>query len=172
MSSTTLQKLNNAEASDAIVTALEAVAERSFFTVVDRCPQRVLTALAVSEPHWLIATVRFEDGVVKGAMACSLPEPLAHELFDGFSGRDPSEPLPSERQLYDLVGEFANMVCGAWLTRCAADRSFRLGPPLVARVGEPAITVPGRTWVGVGNRPAAVDVTLHAEPLAAAIARA
>ena len=167
MSSTTLQRLSDASTSDAIAVAVEAVAERSFFAVVDRCDEQMLRSLARSVPRWLVATVRFDDGPLKGAMSCTLPEDLAYLLFDGFSGRDPNEPLPGERDLYDLVGEFANMVCGAWLSRCAADRAFRLGPPLVARISAPAAGAAGRSWLGIGNRPAAIDVWLHFEPDAA-----
>jgi hypothetical protein len=164
MSSTTLQKLCDRVAGEAIAGAVEAVAERSFFAVVDRCPANVLTTLAASVPQWVVATVRFEDGPVKGSMSCTLPEDLAYALFDGFSGRDPSEPLPGGRQLYDLVGEFANMVCGAWLSRCAGDRAFRLGPPLVAHVGAPSVAAAGRSWIGIASRPAAIDVCLQTEP--------
>ena len=164
MSSTTLQKLTNADAASAVADAVEAVAERSFYAVVDRCPQAVLTALAAKVPRWLIGTVRFEDGPLTGAMSCTVPEELAQQLFDSFSGRDPQEPMPTERELHDLVGEFANMVCGAWLSRCATERAFRLGPPMVARVGEPAAKVPGRMWIGVGLRPTAIDVSLLGEP--------
>ena len=164
MSSTTLQKLSNPDAAGALAAVVEAVAERAFFAVVDRCPEKVLTALAAKVPHWITATVRFEDGPLVGTVSCTVPEDLAHALFDSFSGRDPSEPGPGERQLYDLVGEFANMVCGSWLSRCAGDRAFRLGSPLVARVTDPATIMPGRLWIGVGNRPAAIDVCLHAAP--------
>ena len=173
MCSTTLQKLTDAAAAGAVVTAVETVAERSFFAVVDRCPAQVLSNLAGTVPHWMIATVRFEDGALHGWMSCLVPEPLAHELFDGFSGRDPSESAPGERDLYDLVGEFANMVCGTWLSRCVSDRAFRLAPPLVARIGAPALDGTGRVWVGIGNRPAAIDVSLQPQlEHAAAVARA
>jgi len=159
-----LQKLSDRIAGEPIAGAVDAVAERSFFAVVDRCPAHMLAALAKSVPHWLVATVRFDDGPVTGSMACTLPRDLAYVLFDGFSGRDPSEPLPGERELHDLLGEFANMVCGAWLSRCASDRAFRLGPPLVAAAGAPAGTAAGRTWIGIGNRPAAIDVCVQTEP--------
>jgi hypothetical protein len=161
MSSTTLQKLASPEAGAAIEAVVEAVAERSFFTVVEHCAEAVLTAQAASVPRWLTATVRFEEGDLRGTVTCTLPETLGHSLFDSFSGREPSEAPPAERELYDLVGEFANMICGAWLSRCAGDRAFRLGSPLVARAGVPAANVRGRVWVGVGNLPAAVDVALH-----------
>ena len=163
MSSTTLQKLSSASAGEAIVGAVETVAERSFFAVVDRCDEQMLRALSRSIPRWLMATVHFDDGPVKGAMVCTLPEDLAYVLFDGFSGRDPKDPAPADRHLHDLVGEFANMVCGAWLSRSAGDRAFRLGTPFVARISEPAAGAPGRSWLGIGNRPAAIDVWLHPE---------
>src|SRR5262245_42778109 len=100
MSSTTLQKLSDAVAGEAIAGAVESVAERSFFAIVDRCDEQVLRSLAKTVQRWLVATVRFDDGPLKGSMTCTLPEDLAHVLFDGFSGRDPKEPPPGERDLY------------------------------------------------------------------------
>jgi hypothetical protein len=161
MSSTMLQKLSEGGAAGAVVDAVEVVAEKSFFAVVDRGPEDVLKVLAESVQVWMVATVRFEGGPVKGSMTCTVPEDLAYTLFDGFSGRDPSEAVPGNRQLYDLLGEFANMVCGSWLSRCAAERAFRLDPPLVAHIGGPHPTAPGRHWLGIATRPVAVDVYLH-----------
>ena len=49
-------------------------------------------------------------------IGCSTPSP----------GATPEEPPPHPEEVRDLVGEFANMVCGAWLTRAANDRTFAL----------------------------------------------
>ena len=139
----------------AIAVAVSTVAERSFFACVDRCDSPDLDDI---EGEWLVATVRFDDGPVRGSLACSLPTDLAQSLFDAFSGRDPGTPLPPRDQVDDLVGEFSNMVCGTWLTRCDAHRVFRLSPPIVDRVAQPAgESGRRREWVVVNNRPVAVD---------------
>jgi hypothetical protein len=163
MSSHALQNLCGSETSAAVTAAIATVAERSFFAFVDRCDQPLLAAAATSSAAWLTATIRFDDGPITGSMACTVPEDLARSLFDAFSGRDPSEPLPSWNQLVDLVGEFSNIVCGTWLTRCAGDRAFRLSPPLVVRITQPAADAGGRIWLAVNNRPLAVD--LHLAPV-------
>ena len=36
--------------------------------------------------------------------------------------------------MFDSTGEFANMVCGTWLTRACARRRFDLQPPVVSVV--------------------------------------
>src|SRR5262245_24397824 len=109
-----------------IFSAVADVAERSFFAMVDPCDDDRFAEL--SEPHseWLVATVRFEERTCAGAVSCRLPSALADRLFDAFSGRDADEPPPHPEEVRDLVGEFANMVCGAWLTRAANDRTFAL----------------------------------------------
>jgi hypothetical protein len=60
--------------------------------------------------------------------------PLAERLFDAFSGRDPEEPAPPIAEIHDLVGEFANMICGSWLTRAANERTFAIAIMLGASV--------------------------------------
>jgi len=138
----------------AIAFAVSTVAERSFFACVDRCDQPDLDGM---DADWLVATVWFEDGPVCGSVACSLPTDLAQRLFDAFSGRDPSTALPPRHHVDDLVGEFSNMVCGAWLSRCDTQRVFRLSPPIVRRVPRPADESGRREWMIVDNRPVAID---------------
>lgn len=142
----------------ALAVAVSTVAERSFFACVDRCDRPDLDDL---ETEWLVATIRFDDGPVTGSLACSLPTDLALRLFDAFSGRHPSASLPPRHQLDDLVGEFANMVCGAWLTRCDTHRVFRLRPPVVGRVPRPDREGHRREWLAVNNRPVAIDWDLE-----------
>ena len=149
----------------AIAVAVSTVAERSFFACVDRCEEPDLDEI---EAEWLVATIRFDDGPVCGSLACSLPSDLALRLFDAFSGRHPSTPPPPRHQLDDLVGEFSNMVCGAWLTRCDTHRVFRLSPPVVSRVQRPDDDSARREWLTVNNRPVAIDWELEQAPVDAA----
>ena len=130
---------------------------------MDACDEPLFVSLSATVPRWLIATVAFDGGPLAGAMSCTLPEDLAYSLFDAFSGRDPSEPLPAAHELDDLVGEFANMVCGAWLSRSAGDRVFRLKPPTVVRTPRALVARRRRVSVAISNRPVAID--LHLEPL-------
>ena len=138
----------------AIAVAVSTVAERSFFACVDRCDRPDLDDI---EAEWLVATVRFDDGPVCGSLACSLPTDLALRLFDAFSGRHPAAPLPPRHQLDDLVGEFSNMVCGIWLSRCDSHRIFKLSAPVVSRVQRPDDDDSRREWIAVNNRPVAID---------------
>ena len=138
----------------AIAVAVSTVAERSFFACVDRCDRPDLDEI---DAEWLVATVRFDDGPVCGSLACSLPTDLALRLFDAFSGRHPAAPLPPRHQLDDLVGEFSNMVCGIWLSRCDGHRIFKLSPPVVSRVQRPDDDDSRREWIAVNNRPVAID---------------
>lgn len=145
----------------AIAIAVSTVAERCFFACVDRCDEPDLDDGAA---EWLVATVRFDDGPVHGSLSCSLPADLALWLFDAFSGRDPVTPMPPRHQVDDLVGEFSNMVCGHWLTRCEAHRVFKLDPPVVSRLHEPSREGGRREWLAVNNRPVAIDWELAAAP--------
>lgn len=144
-----------------IVHAVGTVAERSFFAFVDPYSDG---ADYDDGREWLVAKVRFEDGPVSGSLACSVRCDLAQVLYDSFSGRDPASPLPPGHELDDLVGEFSNMVCGTWLTRCGGHRAFRLSPPVVAHVTRPPDDDPHRQWVSLNNRPLAIDWEVEQGP--------
>jgi hypothetical protein len=155
MSSQTQQKPHEFEPAPGLIPdAVATVAERSFFAFVNPAED---PGDYDSAPAWLVATVRFDDGPVSGSLACVLPSDLAQLLFDAFSGRDPMSALPPRHLLDDLVGEFSNMVCGTWLTRCAGHRAFRLDPPEVIRVDQPGEHNGRRQWLSVNDRPLAVD---------------
>jgi hypothetical protein len=142
-----------------IVDAVGVVAERSFFAFVDPCHPPIDDD---DGREWCVASVRFDDGVVSGTLACTLRSDLAHVLFDAFSGRDPASPLPPRHLVDDLVGEFSNMVCGTWLTRCGSERLFRLGRPVIHRLMHPADAAQHRQWVALHNRPLAIDWEVEA----------
>jgi hypothetical protein len=134
--------------------AVGIVAERSFFAFVDPCPPPVDDE---DEREWFVASVRFDDGLLSGTLTCTLRSDLAQVLFDAFSGRHPASPLPSRHQVEDLIGEFSNMVCGTWLSRCAGERLFRLRQPVVEHLARPAADEHNRLWVSLHNRPLAID---------------
>ena len=154
-------KLIDPDAATAMFEAVRSVAEQSFFAVAEPGDDRSFDALAKHVPRWLVATVRFEQGPTAGSVSCTLPENLAHGLFDAFTGRDPADPAPTDILIHDLVGEFSNMVCGAWLTRVEGGRTFTLSHPLV----EPAVAVGRagdiRLLAAIDDLPVAVDLRLQ-----------
>jgi hypothetical protein len=147
-----------------VFSAVADVAERSFFAMVDPCDDTRFAELAEPHTDWLVATVRFEERTCAGAVSCRLPNALADRLFDAFSGRDADEPAPDQDEVRDLVGEFTNMVCGAWLTRAANDRTFSLSKPIV---GTKPLSTGGaemRTGliVAIDDLPCQIDVRFYA----------
>ena len=155
MSSPRPAKLHEFEPADhLILDAVGVVAERNFFAFVDPHQPPIDEG---DGREWYVATVRFNDGVVAGTLACTLRSDLAQVMFDAFSGRDPASPLPPRHLVDDLVGEFSNMVCGTWLTRCGGERLFRLGRPVVHHLMHPAEDEHHRRWVSLHNRPLAID---------------
>jgi CheY-specific phosphatase CheX len=158
---TKLPKLTNPEAASAMFEAVRTVAEQSFFAVAEPSDDRSFGVAAVQVPRWLVATVRFEQGALAGTVSCTLPENLANGLFDAFTGRDPGEPAPISTLVHDLVGEFSNMVCGAWLTRVETARTFTLSHPLVEPALTPAAAGDMRLVAAIDDLPVAVDLRLR-----------
>jgi len=159
-----LPKLSDPATASAMFEAVRSVAEHSFFAVAEPGDERSFAAQAAAVPSWLVATVRFEQGALQGTVACTMPTSLARGLFDAFAGRDPSEPEPGAELVHDLVGEFSNMVCGAWLTRVASSRTFTLHHPIVEPVSTPRDARGPRLLAVIDDVPVAVEVTLKAEP--------
>jgi CheY-specific phosphatase CheX len=160
-----LPKLNDPATASAMFEAVRSVAENSFFAVAEPGDERSFAAQAAQVPAWLVATVRFEQGPLNGSVACTMPLTLARNLFDAFAGRDPSDPEPGPELVHDLVGEFSNMVCGAWLTRVASSRTFTLHHPSVVAAMAPRHSGGPRLLAVIDDVPVAVEVRLTAEPL-------
>ncbi len=156
MSSTKWPEPLGPDAEYVMVEAVAAVAERSFFALVERCDDQRFAKLERDVPRWMVAAIEFAEPECTGVVSCTLSEELALALFDAFTGREPLGPPPAE-ELLDLIGEFANMVCGAWLTRRADTSGFTLSPPTVK-------------WAADGSRPALTGarllLTLNDLPLA------
>jgi CheY-specific phosphatase CheX len=160
MSSMTLSSLSDAESLACLASAVEAVAERSFYAVVDPCEERLFLQLGQAVPEWFVGTVHFADGPLAGSIACTLPADLALNLCEAFTGGDPQSAAPTNAQLADMVGELANMICGAWLSRVAGDCAFRLSPPVVARVRGAEQKSGARLVVAMSNRPVSIELLL------------
>ncbi len=110
-----------------ITDALLHVAERSFFAWAE--PAAVPETSPDGE-GWRHAAVVFR-GEFDGRMTFSLPDALARDLYAAFLGLAPDDPV-EESALCDLLGEFANMVCGTWLTRIQRAHAFSLDRPVAA----------------------------------------
>jgi len=115
---------------DSIRDAVVEVAESSFFAYVDLSDPERFRELSSRTDRWVQSTVLF-DGAFGGAMMIAMAEPLARDLFNAFLGAEPGL-LALDGPLFDLVGEFTNMVCGSWLTRTCQRRRFDLRHPEVS----------------------------------------
>lgn len=118
-----------------IVDACARVAETSFYAFVEACDAVRLAELdaalheqAGGEPDWLRVSVTF-SGDCHGHLVMHVPSGVASELIASFLGVMPDE--VAEEQIADGLGEFANMVCGAFLTDAAGRLDFALTKPEV-----------------------------------------
>ena len=149
MSSPKLPVPAPADASALLRQALSDVCEQSFFAFVETCsPERFSELVGAISPmpsdasgraagrskpsEWLKASVAF-TGPFGGAIEVILPERLARSMVGSLLGEPPEAPMP-EHQIFDGIGEFANMVCGAWLTGFSDRQAFALRPPAVTRM--------------------------------------
>ena len=128
MSSTNLPATLPADR-DALDRALAVVAEESFFAMVDPVPDDVLPV----DGPMLNATVAF-SGSFSGTVSCQMPRDLAKELTTAFTGEETQD----GEAVDDLAGEFANMVCGRWLTDVAPQSLFQLDHTVVVGVAPPS----------------------------------
>ena len=132
MSSVNLRRTPDVvEQHQSVQEALVEVAENSFFAFVDPLEGDAVAEAMAPVTSWLEASVTF-TGAFGGTMRLVVAEPLALELFASFLGLEPGEATDDAR-LFDLVGEFGNMVCGSWLTRSCQRRRFDLQHPVVVR---------------------------------------
>jgi len=139
-----------------LVRAVGDVAERSFFAYAEACDSTRFAELTGGVSQWYCASIAFEEANASGVVDCVISAGLAAELFDAFSGRDHDDPQPDPAAVADLLGEFANQVCGAWLTRAANRQTFTLHPPRVTRANDGAIDADA----------SAVTIALNEHPLA------
>ena len=133
MSSAKSPALNPSDLHDALQTALIEVSENAYFVFVEPADNaQFADAVGLVKDTWLKASVAFE-GSFEGAVEITLPEPLGQWLVTSLLGMQGDERL-GEPQQFDGVGEFANMVCGAWLSRLSDDCLFELRMPAVTRM--------------------------------------
>ena len=147
------------DATGLLAQAMADVAERSFFAYAEPCDAARFDELTEGVTRWYTSSVRFDEVGVAGVVTCVLPEDLVLMLFDAFTGRDFADPPPHPAAVNDLIGELANIVCGAWLTRAANDQTFTLRPPEVT-VSQAAAPTGGDgvLLMAMNDRPVAVLV--------------
>jgi CheY-specific phosphatase CheX len=125
--------LNPSDLHDALQTALIEVSENAYFVFVEPADHaQFADAVSLVRDNWLKVAVSFE-GSFAGAVEVTMPEPLGMWLVTSLLGMQVHETL-EEAQQFDGVGEFANMVCGAWLSRLSDDCLFELRVPAVTRM--------------------------------------
>jgi len=133
MSSAKSPALNPADLHDALQTALIEVSENAYFVFVEPADHvQFADAVGLVKDAWLKVSVAFE-GSFAGAVEIVMPEPLGMWLVTSLLGMQSHETLEETSQ-FDGVGEFANMVCGAWLSRLSDDCLFELRVPAVTRM--------------------------------------
>jgi hypothetical protein len=138
--------------------ALSVVAEESFFAMVDPVPDDAPPSPSATA-GLLMARVAFSGGFA-GALCCTMPRALAHELTAAFTGATPDAIAVADPAVDDLAGEFANMVIGYWLTEVAPQLLFNLSHPSVEAVAVPRA---GHAPAGLLNgQPIWVDLSLEA----------
>lgn len=125
--------LNPADLHDALQTALIEVSENAYFVFVEPADHaQFADAVGLVKDAWLKVSVAFE-GSFAGAVEIVMPEPLGMWLVTSLLGMQGHESLEEVAQ-FDGVGEFANMVCGAWLSNLSDETLFTLHAPQVSPV--------------------------------------
>jgi hypothetical protein len=122
--------------------AVVEVAENSLFAFADQSDQATFDAAAGATGDWICTHIRF-TGSTCGTLEVNTPAALVRRLCASFAGASPDDAI-SESDVVDFAGEFANMVCGTWLTRTCRHESFSLTPPRVI-AGSAAIDLGGES---------------------------
>ncbi|MGE3276435.1 MAG: chemotaxis protein CheX [Vicinamibacterales bacterium] len=147
------------DAREGLLAALAEVGELSFFGFVDAVPPDAFAESATAAGPWICAEVDYR-GEVDGVVRVAVPAALAGDLMASFSGEpDAGDDVGGT---HDLLGEFANMICGSWLTHTRPDAVFALGRPAVARMPEgwsPSTTDPDAVLATFNDQPVAVWLT-------------
>ena len=126
---------------DALQSAVIEVCENAYFVFVEPCGAPQFAALVEQvraergrgpSGRWLTASVAF-NGASTGQVDVVLPERLGTWLVVSLLGL-PADTSLKDNQLLDGVGEFSNMVCGAWLSKANETASFTLDMPKVTRM--------------------------------------
>jgi CheY-specific phosphatase CheX len=138
---------------DQLIDAVTRVAERSLFAFAEPVPAS-MTSGAV-DGGWHVASVSF-TGPFSGRMSLAVPVVLGQSICAAFLGDDEVDDAEAVR---DLVGEFANMTCGTWLTAREERGCFDLAQPIVS---DAARVAAGDLAFVINDMP--VQVSLEIQP--------
>ena len=123
--------------------ALARVAEDNFYALISPANGGWRTQWS-AHSDWIDATVPFragprtiDAGACDGTLRCRLPRRLARNLAAAFLGLQEDEVALDADVVGDMAGEFANMVCGSWLTATFPSARFDLERPEVMRELDP-----------------------------------
>lgn len=155
-SPTSLRQPLDADALETFCAAAVQVAEESLFAFAEPCDAAAFGDAAAGVPAWLTADVAFR-GPFHGRAEVTLPAPLAAELCASFCGLDAGDLAPE--QIRDFTGEFANQMCGLWLTRNHGQERFDLDAPAVTAGDGPVADGGHGGFLLVNDHP--VRVSLH-----------
>lgn len=155
-SPTSLQRPLDADALDAFCAAAVQVAEESLFAFAEPCDVGAFRAAGDAAAAWLTADVTFR-GPFHGRAEVTLPAPLATELCAAFCGADAAD--LTDDQIHDFTGEFANQMCGLWLTRNHGHERFDLDAPVVKAGATPDVDGVSGGFLLVNDHP--VRLSLH-----------
>jgi hypothetical protein len=107
-----------------MIDAVIRVSERSLYAYAEHVSKDLMPASI--DGGWHVASLEFR-GPFSGRMSMAVPALLSQQICGAFLGDD----VQDEAAVRDLVGEFANMTCGAWLTGLEANGCFDLTHPEV-----------------------------------------
>ena len=108
---------------DRMIDAVTRVAERSLYAFAEAVPADLMPRTI--DGGWHVASVEF-TGPFSGRMSMTVPTVLGRQICSAFLG---DEDVADDTAVRDLVGEFANMTCGTWLTARHEAQCFDLMHP-------------------------------------------
>ena len=103
--------------------------ETMFFTT----PEAVSTELQRPSGELIAASLSFQ-GAPPGRFGILVSAPAARRMAANFLGSDEEARLPPA-QVSGIVGELANMICGAMLSELESDANFDISEPATAYAG-------------------------------------
>ena len=151
-----------ADHDEALRGTLIEVAECSFSAIVGRSDEEHFREVAKRVELWIGASVLFEAALA-GAVLVVMPETLARDLFQASIGAERGV-VAMDARLFDLVGEFTNMVCGGWLAR-TVNHHYALRPPEISRLQRDQVTPEADCLlVTINRQPCLVRLAFHNDP--------
>jgi CheY-specific phosphatase CheX len=112
---------------------LPASAQRTLETMFFAMPETVSMDPRRPAGERIAASLAFQ-GSPAGRFGLVVSDPVARTLAANFIGCDESEDLRPD-QVAAVIGELANMICGAVLSELESDANFDLCPPRTIHVG-------------------------------------